>query len=130
MKPVSTSQLVNQVGQYLYKHIDGAYKAVRRPNTYDIYMTVYYQLLLEHQIVMPKDPKYNEMHEMKLNISITTYQNKIRVNITEITPEEWTFGYILIKPELLQDVRMSQQLIYDKVCQKIQKHYQDYLFLF
>lgn len=130
MKPVSTNQLVNQVGQWLYKHIDGAYKAVRRPNIYDIYMTVYYQLPRLQQVPGREAEGYNDMHEMKLNISLTTYQNKIRVNIHEITPEEKTFSYMLIPPENLQRVEDAQKLIYDKVVQKIEKHYDGYLFLF
>lgn len=130
MQPVSTNQLVNQVGRYLYNHIDGAYKAVKRSNVYDIYMDVYYQLPRLQQVPGREAEGYNDMHEMKLNISLTTYQNKIRVNIHEITPEQWTFGYILIPPEYLQDIHNAQKLIYDKVCQKIQKRYEDYLFLF
>lgn len=130
MKPISISQLVNQVGQYLYKHIDGAYKAVRKSNQYDIYMNVYYQLPRLQQVPGRQAEGYNDMHEMKLNINLTTYQNKIRVNIHEISPEEWTFGYILIEPEKLQDVQFARELIYEKVKQKIEKHYKDYLFLF
>lgn len=130
MKPVDVTQLVNQVGRYLYKHIDGAYKSVKSSNTYDVYMTVYYQLPRDQQVPGRESEGYNDMHEMKINISLTTYQNKIRVNIHEITPEQWTFGYILIPPEKLQDVEQSMKLIYEKVVQQIQKHYKDYLFLF
>lgn len=130
MQPVSVSQLVNQVGRYLYNHIDGAYKTVKRPNTYDIYMTVYYQLPRLQQVPGREKEGYNDMHEMKLNISLTTYQNKIRVNIHEITPEEYTFSYMLIPPEQLQDITKAQKLIYDKVVQRIENHYKDWLFLF
>ena len=130
MKPVDTTQLVNQVGRYLYKHIDGAYKSAKTANTYDVYMTVYYQLPKSKQIPEKEAEGYNDMHEMKVNISLTTYQKKIRVNIHEITPNQWTFGYILVPPEKLQDVEQSMHLIYDKVINQIQKHYKDYLFLF
>ena len=70
------------------------------------------------------------MHEMHINISLTTYQNKIRVNVTEISPEEWTFGYILIPPEKLKNLDDSRKLIYDKVIQKLKKHDEDYNFLY
>lgn len=130
MKPVATNQLVNQVGQWLYKHIDSAYKAVRGSNTYDIYMTVYYQLPRLQQVPGREAEGYNDMHEMKINISLTTYQNKIRVNIHEVTPDQWTFGYILIPPDQLQTVENARELIYEKVIRKIEKHYKDYLFLF
>lgn len=130
MKPISTNQLVNQVGQYLYKHIDSAYKAVRSSNTYDIYMFVYYQLPRLQQIPGKEKEGYNDVHQMNINISLTTYQNKIRVNIHELTPNQWTFGYILVPPENLKTVEDSRQLIYEKVIQKIKNHYKDYLFLF
>lgn len=130
MKPVSTNQLVNQVGQYLYKHIDSAYKAVRSSNTYDVYMFVYYQLPRLQQIPGKEKEGYNDVHQMNINISLTTYQNKIRVNIHELTPNQWTFGYILVPPENLKTVEDSRQLIYEKVIQKIKNHYKDYLFLF
>ena len=130
MKPVSTNQLVNQVGQYLYKHIDSAYKAARSSNTYDVYMFVYYQLPRLQQIPGKEKEGYNDVHQMNINISLTTYQNKIRVNIHELTPNQWTFGYILVPPENLKTVEDSRQLIYEKVIQKIKNHYKDYLFLF
>jgi len=130
MKPVATNQLVNLVGKYLYNHIDGAYKAVRSSNTYDVYVRVYYQLPRLQQIPGKEAEGYNDMHEIIINISLTTYQNKIRVNIHEVTPEEWTFGYILVEPEKLQNVENSMKLIYEKVIQKIKKHYDGYLFLF
>ena len=130
MKPISTNQLVKQVGQYLYKHIDGAFKAVSSSNTYDVYVMIYYQLAREDQIPGKQDQGYNDMHEMVINISLTTYQNKIRVNIHEVTPEQWTFSYMIIPPEKLQDVQQSMYLIYEKVLQKIKKHYKDYIFLF
>ena len=130
MDRISTNKLVNIVGQYLYRHIDGAYKSVKSSNTYDVYMKVYYQLPRGQQVPGRESEGYNDMHEMTINISLTTYQNKIRVNIHEVTPEEWTFGYILVTPEKLQDVQNSKKLIYDKVCSKIAKHYDGYNFLF
>lgn len=129
-KPLSTNQLVNKVGQYLYKHIDGAIKSVRSSNTYDVYVTVYYQLDKWDQVPGRQQEGYNDMHEMVINISLTTYTNKIRVNIHEVTPEEWTFGYFVVEPEKLQDVQNAKKLIYEKVCKKIAKHYEDYNFLF
>lgn len=130
MKNVPTNQLVKQIGRYIYNHIDGAYKSVSSSNTYDVYITVYYQLAKEDQDPNRAAEGYNDMHEMKVNISLTTYQNKIRVNIHEVTPNQWTFGYILIPPERIQSLEQARQLIYSKVIQQIESHYKDYLFLF
>lgn len=130
LRPNEVSQLVNKVGQYLYNNIDSAYKGVRSTNTYDVYMFVLYQLPYEQWVPGKQNEGYNDMHEMHINISLTTYQSKVRVNVTEISPEEWTFGYILIPPEKLKNLEDARTLIYEKVAQKIQNHYKDYKFLF
>ena len=130
LNPRETSQLVNKVGQYLYKNIDSAYKGVKSTNTYDVYFFVLYQLPFEQWVPGKRKEGYNDMHEMHINISLTTYQNKIRVNVNEISPEEWTFGYILIPPEKLKNLDDARKLIYDKVIQKLKKHYEDYNFLY
>lgn len=127
---ISTNQLVNKVGQYLYKNIDGSIKAVRSSNTYDIYTLVYYQLDRLDQVPGRENEGYNDMHEMMLNISLTTFQNKIRVNIHEVSPDEYTFGYFTVPPEKLEDLQDAKKLIYAKVCKLISKHYEDYNFLF
>ena len=105
MKSVSTNQLVNKVGQYIYKNLDGSVKSVRSSNTYDIYTNVYYQLDRLDQVPGRQSEGYNDMHEMLINISLTTYQNKIRVNLHEVTPEEYTFGYFVVPPEKLEEVK-------------------------
>lgn len=123
--PVEASKLVSRIGRYIYMHLDGAFKFKSTANTYDIYTTVLYQLpyavdSLESTVV----------HEMTLNISITTYQNKIRVNMIEMTPNQRTFGYDLYKPEELTDLQIAYDKIYSKVCKRIQRTYKDYEFLF
>ena len=130
MKSIPTNQLVNKVGQYLYKNIDSAFQTLRSSNTYDVYLKVYYQLDRLNQVPGRQQEGYNDMHEMVINISLTTYSNKIRVNIHEVNPENWTFGYFVVEPEKLQDVSNAKKLIYEKVCKKIAKHYEDYNFLF
>lgn len=125
-----TSQLVNQVGQYLYKNIDGAYKAVRSPNTYEVYMMVLYQVPVLERIPGKQKEGYNDMHEMHLNINLTTYQNKLRVNIIEMSPEEVTLGHFVIPPEKIINMKQIRDVIYEKVVQFVCKRYKDYDFLF
>lgn len=43
---------------------------------YDVYFTIYYQIIEEL-----RDIDDTEVHEMIVNINITTYDNYIRVNI-------------------------------------------------
>lgn len=126
---LAASQQVNRVGKYLYKHLDGAFKIKNSSNTCDIYSTVLYQIPYLKRIP-GKGKEYNDVHEMTINLNITTYQNKVRINIIEMDPNERTIGYDLYKPEVLEDLDFACKLIYQKVCKRISKAYEDYDFLF
>lgn len=126
---LSANQQVNRVGKYLYKNLDGAFKIKNLSNTCDVYTTVLYQIPYLQRIP-GKGKEYNDVHEMTLNLNITTYQNKVRINIIEMDPNERTIGYDLYKPEVLEDLDFACQLIFQKVCKKISKAYEDYDFLF
>lgn len=121
---IPASQQVNRIGKYLYNHLDGAFKYMKSGNMYDVYCTLLYQLKPEC------GGKVNDVQEMTININITTYQNKIRINIVEITPEERTLGYDIIKPEDMIDLKQAMEIIIWKVGNKIRKTYKDYLILF
>ena len=88
---LSANQQVNRVGKYLYKNIDGAFKYKTSSNACDIYFTLLYQLPLESRDES-KGKEYNDIHEITVDINITTYQNKIRVNVIEMTPKQRTLG--------------------------------------
>lgn len=128
---VPAGQLVNRVGKYLYKHLDGAFKFKISGNTYDVWMTVLYQIPPRLVKIYKLDnPKYLDVNEMTLNLNITTYQNKIRVNVIEVTPEEKTIGFDVFPPEKLQDLRQAYELIYNKVVKRVSKEFEDFEFLF
>lgn len=121
---IPAGQQVNRVGKYLYNHLDGAFKSVKSGNTYDIYCTLLYQLKEEY------GGAKNDVEEMTININITTYQNKLRINTIEMTPQERTLGYDLMKPEDLVDLQQAMKIIIWKVGNRIRKAYKDYLILF
>jgi len=126
---IPTNKKVNQVGKYLYKHIDGAYKIHNSSNMVDVYMSIYYQIpMLSRK--PGGDKEYSDLYEMKLNINITTYQNKIRVNMIEISPEERTLGHKVYKPEQLEDVISACNMIMSDVRKRIVKIFEDYIFVF
>lgn len=118
------SQQVNRVGKYLYKHLDGAYEYHKSGNMYDVYCTLLYQLKEEH------GGTKNDVQEMTIDINITTYQNKLRINTIEMTPQERTLGFDLMKPEELVDLHQAMEIIIWKVGNRIRKAYKDYLILF
>lgn len=124
---MQASQKVNTIGRYLYKHIESAYDFKKSANTFDIYFTVYYQLSEENRY---EDVTDNDFHEMNINMNITTYQNKIRINIIEISPRETTIGYDLYIPEKLENLSEAYNLIWNRFIKRMNKYYKDYDFIF
>lgn len=115
---------VKKVGQYIQKTLDGAFKGQSSSDTYDVWVTLLYQLKEE----FGGDP--NEVDEMTINISITTYANKLRVNTIEVTPEEKTLGCDIIKPSDYSDLETLKRVILWKVGKRIRKEYADCNVLF
>lgn len=126
---ISTNLQVNKVGKYLYKNIDGAFNYKTSSNTCDVYFTLLYQLPYWDRIP-GKGSDYNDIHEMTIDINLTTYQNKIRVNIIEVTEYERTLGSFVLKPEQLTDLAETKKLILQKVKSRVEKVYEDYDFLY
>lgn len=122
--PMPANKQVNRVGKYLYKHIDGAYKYDQHANECDIYVTLLYELKEELGGVK------NDVKEMTIDINITTYSNKLRVNTIELTPEKRTLGFDLIPPDKLVNLEDAKLLIEKIVRRRIQKAYKDYHILF
>lgn len=123
-KKIPASQQVNVVGRKLYQWLDGAFKFKVSPNMFDVYVTLLYR---EPYVKNVSDP---EIYEMTLDLNITTYQNKIRVNVIELSPEERTLGFDVYEPESLYNLENGVSLIYRKVCKRISRAYRDYEFLF
>lgn len=121
---IPASQQVNRVGKYLYKHLDGAYEFRKSGNMYDVYCTLLYELKEDY------GGTKNDVQEMTININITTYQNKLRINTIEMTPQERTLGFDLMKPEELVDLQTAMAIIQRKVGNRIRKAYKEYIVLF
>ena len=128
---IPAGQLVNKIGNYFYRHLDGAFKFEKKANEYDVWVTVLYQIppevLKRYNIT---DEKYKSVQEMTVDINITTYSNKIRVNTIVEDPDAKTLGFDLFPPEKLQDLNKAFDLIYPKVCRRIEKEFRDYVFMF
>lgn len=120
------SKQVKRIGQYLYKHIDGAYDFKSSSNNYDVYFLLLYELKKE----LRESGKEYPVQEMKININVTTYQNKVRINIIELTPQERTIGFDLYTPEKVQDLQKAYTVIMEKIYKRIYRAYGDYYFLY
>lgn len=125
---LQAGQQVNKVGQYLYKHIDGAFKIEKTGNMCDVYFMILYEIpKLQRRFGHPED---REMHEMHINLNITTYQNKIRVDVIEVSPEERTLGCYVFSPTEMEDLPNATKKIYNKVVKRVSKVYEQYDFIF
>lgn len=120
------SKQVKRIGQYLYKHIDGAYDFKSSSNNYNVYFLLLYELRKE----LREPGKDYPVQEMKININVTTYQNKVRINIIELTPQERTIGFDLYTPEKVQDLQKAYPVIMEKIYKRIYKAYENYYFLY
>lgn len=124
-KQLAASTQVKRIGKYLYKNLDSAYNYKSSSNMFDVYFTLYYQ---------EKHPTLgiaiNGIKEMNIDINITTYQNKVRVNVIEMTSAERTLGYNLYPPEKLNDLPSAMKLIWSSIVKKVEKAYSDYEFIF
>lgn len=96
---------------------------------YDVYMTILYQLPVDKQDEA-KGKEFNDLHEMTLDINITTYMNKIRINIVEMTPEEKTIGYDLYEPEKLEDLVKASEIILKKFIKEYPENLENTNFYF
>lgn len=128
MGKIQPGQQVNKVGEYLYKHLDGAYKIQKTGNMCDVYFTMLYEIpKMQRRVGFPEDKKLNELD---INLNITTYQNKIRVNVIEVTEDERTLGSYVFSPEVMEDLENAKRLIYNKVTKRVSKVYEEYDFVF
>jgi len=133
----SLNQVVNIFGKYLFKHLDGSIKFKKSSNMYDIWTIVLYQIPYEvRNLYDISEDKYKEVYEMLLNINITTYGTKLRINILEETPDNLTLG---CKTFDIEKVKLKHGNEYLKfmlksletyVRNRISKQYENYDFLF
>ena len=111
---------INKVGKYLKKNIDGAYKVQFNPMDCEVWMRMYYQT----------PGQVDTFSEIKFSIDITSYANKLRINITEQTQMEKTIGQIILQPEQLNDLNIVRAMILEKIQKFIAKEYADYDFVY
>lgn len=131
------SQTVNSVGKYLYKHLPGAINFKKSSNMFDVWTLVLYQIpydiIKKYNIT---EDKYKEVYEMVININITTYNTKLRVNLIEESPDELTIGCQTFDVERLKKKNPQAYFnnimdsIMDYLIRRLEKHYEDYDFLY
>ena len=131
---LQAGQQVNAVAKYIKRHIDGAYKVTFNPGmTADVYIKIYYQIPEEVTKLVEKYGQHlndTGMKQMDIDVSLTSYQNKLRVNVIRMDDNEKTLGHFVMKPEQLEDLNTALVEIKNKISSFIEKEYKDYDFVF
>lgn len=118
------SKLVNQIGKYIYNHLDGAFQYKKSGNTFDVYTTLLYEIKEEY------GGTKNDVQEMTVNISITCYQSKLRIDTIEMDPDEMTIGFDLLNPGKFSDLESIYIFTMNKVRKRIEKAYENSIILY
>ncbi len=127
-KSTPPSQLLNKVGKYIKKRIDGAYSIKFSPNMVDVYITVYYEIPELNDVSEKKT--YSDLHEMDFDLNITTYSNKLRFNVIVMDPNERTLGHFVMGPGMLVDMSSVKKTVESKVVNILNKTFDGYEFIF
>lgn len=128
---VSLPKVVNSVGKYLYRKLDGSYSFKKTSNTAEVKSTILYQIPKEvsDRYNLDKDVR-DEVKVMDITIDVTTYADKIRVNVIEVTPEEKTIGFKTFKSSIFQDMPTGLLNVYGFVTSSIEREFYGYTVLF
>lgn len=128
---INLTKVANSVGKSIYKRLDGGYSFVKTSTGCEVRSTILYQIPLE------LSNKYNLSYEQKTQvnvmdvlISITTYSNKLRVEVVELTPEEKTIGFQTFKDSTFTNVQEGVAVVMNFVQRVIRDEFKDYDVLF
>ena len=122
---------VKRLGKYLKDNLSGVYKVVEPPNEYNIYTTMLYMIEPNARKVMKKYPKElqgkeDEIYEMPIYLSITTYGGKyIRVNVIQLDEYEITLGFLRLDQMDLISLPACKQKILEFAKKKIETKYKN-----
>lgn len=126
---IAPGQLVNKLGEYLYKELDSAYSFNKSSNLYEVYLEAYYQV--PHYPDHPQDKiKYDEIKTMKLMISLTHYDETIRINLIELGEYEPTIAHKTYKIKELETLNNARTTIEKLIRDSLTKYFKDYEFIF
>lgn len=122
---------VKRLGKYLKDNLTGVFKVKEPPNEYIIYTTILYQIDPEVRKALKKyqkefQGKEEDIYEMNIYLSLTTYKQFIRINIIELDENEQTLGYMRLSQEDLMSLPFCKDKILKFVKKVIEKKYEDY----
>ncbi|WP_301003158.1 hypothetical protein [uncultured Duncaniella sp.] len=121
---IQAGPMVNKLGKYLNKNLVGAFKFRTSSNMCDVYLTFLFQR------PWPGLGNVDDVHEITMDINITTYANKVRVNIIEMTPQERTLACVVLDPNKIGDLEVMKQKVETKVRSSLDNAYEGYEILY
>ena len=131
-------QIVKSLGKYLHKALPNSSKFTVGANECTVNMSVYYVLYsdvvgesgsLKNMSMIEIEKLLDvDLTEMILDINITTYANKIRVNIIERSPEEFPVGHIAYPEVKLQNPSNFRDVVMSDIFKKIEKRFTQFKF--
>lgn len=133
------SQVLNSLGKYLYKSLDGSTDYAKSSNMFEITLIVLYEIPQEiRNKYHISDKKYSSLNQMEISLNLTTYASKIRINLIESGKSEKTLGHTTIdllkyhnkglKPSQYFDaIRESTEKF---IVKTLEKNFEGYEFIF
>lgn len=128
---IDNTKLVNIVGKSLYKRLDGAYSFKKLNGCSEVKSTVLYQIpkMISDRYNLPKEQRDN-VQVMDITINVTTYSDKIRVEVIEISPEEKTIGFKTFRFIDFNNVQQGCEKVYSFITSSIKTEFEGYEVLF
>lgn len=104
---------VNKVGKYLKQKLDGAYMIKFHPMECEVFL----RLLMETEGIR------DSFADVSFIISIVSYQNKLRINITEISEREKTIGQLILTEEQITNLEEVRGRVIKSINKFLEKEY-------
>lgn len=122
MTPEQAMEVINHYKQYK--------RVQKSPRDTEAFELALESLKLAAAIEAGRPEVYPETQEMTLDLNITTYANKIRINIIEMEPDEKTISFDTYEAFRFADPEVAKVVIERLVRRRISKEFEEYEFLF
>lgn len=124
----NANSLVNPLGQYLFKNLDGATNFEKSSNMCEVTTIVLYQMPYEirKKYNIP-DSEATDVHEKELGINITSYNQKIRINILDNDENQETLGIKVIDLSIPKYAKYQSQNLRVKLFELIKSEIEKFI---
>ena len=125
------NKIVNSIGKYLYKNLEGSYSLKKHSNSCEVKFTVLYQIPknVSDKYSLAKAER-DKVNVMDVCADVATYGNVLRVEILQITPESKTVAFKSFKAPAPLNVQKFLKRVLQFVTSSIEKEYEGYEVLF